>query len=67
MKGWNVENFILPLAVCIFQGAGAAELKGMVSDGEGHAVDFASISVYTADTVLVAGAMCDESGFYAVE
>lgn len=67
MKGWNVENFILPLTVCIFQGAGAAELKGMVSDGEGHAVDFASIRVYTADTVLVAGAMCDESGFYAVE
>lgn len=66
MKGWNVRNFILPLVLCLFQTGNAAELNGKVSDADGTAVDFASIRIYSTDSVLVAGVVCDETGSYSV-
>lgn len=66
MKGWNVRNFILPLVLCLFQAADAAELNGKVSDADGAPVDFASIRIYNTDSVLVAGVVCDEAGCYSV-
>lgn len=66
MKGWNVRNFILPLVLCLFQAADAAELNGKVSDADGAPVDFASIRIYNTDSVLVAGVVCDETGCYSV-
>lgn len=66
MKGWNVMNFILPLVLCLFQTGNAAELNGKVSDADGTAVDFASIRIYSTDSVLVAGVVCDETGSYSV-
>lgn len=66
MKGWNVRNFILPLVLCLFQTGDAAELNGKVSDADGTAVDFASIRIYSTDSVLVAGVVCDETGSYSV-
>ena len=66
MKGWNVRNFILPLVLCLFQAADAAELNGKVRDADGAPVDFASIRIYSTDSVLVAGVVCDETGSYSV-
>lgn len=66
MKGWNVRNFILPLVLCLFQAADAAELNGKVRDADGAPVDFASIRIYNNDSVLVAGVVCDEAGCYSV-
>ncbi len=59
-------NFILPLVLCLFQTGNAAELNGKVSDADGTAVDFASIRIYSTDSVLVAGVVCDETGSYSV-
>jgi len=67
MKEWKTKSSILLLVASLFVTAEAAELRGKVSDAEGKAIDYASIRIYTPDSVLITGSVCDVNGYYSVD
>ena len=58
--------FILALVASLSEGVGAAELKGRITDSEGSPIDYASVRVMSADSLLT-GAVCDEAGEYSFD
>lgn len=66
MKEWKTMLFILALVASLSEGVGAAELKGRITDSEGSPIDYASVRVMSADSLLT-GAVCDEAGEYSFD
>lgn len=66
MKEWKTMLFILALVASLSEGVGAAELKGRITDSEGSPIDYASVRVMSADSLLT-GAVCDEAGKYSFD
>ena len=59
-----MKSFILFALLSISQLSFGQQIKGKVVDGEGEAIEFANIALYTADTAFLAGTVTDTLGLF---